>query len=228
MKYIVAGVGVWNEKFFKKYSIVKPGKWYLVQNPEKLEKLLKSKIKPNYIFFLHWRWKVPSNITSKFECVCFHMTDLPFGRGGSPLQNLIVLGYNKTILTALRMDQGMDTGPIYLKKRLSLIGRAEKIYENATKLSWTMINDIIEKKPKPYQQCGKPTIFKRRTPSQSELGNNLSKTQIYDFIRMLDAPGYPKAFLETENYKLIFERPVFRKNELYAQVKITCLGMKNE
>ncbi len=26
----------------------------------------------------------------KFECVCFHMTDVPYGRGGSPLQNLII------------------------------------------------------------------------------------------------------------------------------------------
>ena len=47
------------------------------------------------------------------------MTDLPFGRGGSPLQNLIVRGYKSTKLTAIKVQSGIDTGDIYLKKPFS-------------------------------------------------------------------------------------------------------------
>jgi methionyl-tRNA formyltransferase len=57
---------------------------------------------PSHVFFPHWSWKIPATVHRGFECVIFHMTDLPFGRGGSPLQNLIVRGIERTQLTALR------------------------------------------------------------------------------------------------------------------------------
>ena len=40
---------------------------------------------PDYVLFPHWSYIIPKNITDNFECVVFHMTDLPYGRGGSPL-----------------------------------------------------------------------------------------------------------------------------------------------
>jgi len=36
------------------------------------------------------------------------MTDVPYGRGGSPLQNLIVRGHTETKLTALRCVRDLD------------------------------------------------------------------------------------------------------------------------
>src|SRR2546427_4886313 len=48
-----------------------------------------KQIRPDFVFFPHWSWPIPEEIHSQFECVIFHMTDLPYGRGGSPLQNLI-------------------------------------------------------------------------------------------------------------------------------------------
>ena len=45
---------------------------------------------PKYIFFPHWSKKVDTKIVNNYECVCFHETDLPYGRGGSPIQNLIL------------------------------------------------------------------------------------------------------------------------------------------
>ena len=49
--------------------------------------LREKKIKK--IFIPHWSFIIPKEIYQNFECILFHMTDLPFGRGGSPLQNLI-------------------------------------------------------------------------------------------------------------------------------------------
>ncbi len=37
-----------------------------------------------------------------------HMTDVPYGRGGSPLQNLIARGHTSTKLTAMRMTAEVD------------------------------------------------------------------------------------------------------------------------
>jgi methionyl-tRNA formyltransferase len=74
------------------------------------------------IFFVHWHWKIPPEIHGKYNCIGFHATDLPFGRGGSPIKNLLKLGYKKTKITAFRIVEEMDAGPIYLKKTLSLKG----------------------------------------------------------------------------------------------------------
>ena len=73
-----------------------PGNWTLITTSEDLNVVLKN-FNPDYIF-PHWSNIVPSNITGKFDCVCFRTTDLPFGRGGSPLQNLIVRGVEKQII----------------------------------------------------------------------------------------------------------------------------------
>ena len=44
------------------------------------------------------------------------MTDLPYGRGGSPLQNLIANKIYDTKISAIRAEGGIDTGRIYLKE----------------------------------------------------------------------------------------------------------------
>ena len=80
------------------------------------------------------------------------MTDVPYGRGGSPLQNLIMDGKTETQVTALRMTEEMDAGPVYVKRPMSLEGRAEEIYLRAGAISWDLIFWMIANKPKPIPQ----------------------------------------------------------------------------
>ena len=55
-----------------------------------------------------------------YNCVCFHMTAVPYGRGGSPLQNLIIQGFSSTLITALKMVKELDAGGVYTKRTRSL------------------------------------------------------------------------------------------------------------
>jgi methionyl-tRNA formyltransferase len=220
MTYLVAAIGDWNKFIFEKNVIGLQGTWHYVSSPEELKQKLAGGLEPRYIFFQHWSWIVPEEILIKSECVCFHMTDVPYGRGGSPLQNLIVRGHKETILTALQMEKGIDTGPVYFKKPLTLQGAAKDIYVRATELTWEMIKQIVELEPKPKAQVGEPVVFKRRTPEQSEIESGLSIEQVYDYIRMLDAPGYPKAFLDSKTYHLEFEDAKLEDDELIATVRI--------
>ena len=182
-----------------------------------------EKIEPDYIFFMHWSWIIPANIFEKYECIVFHMTDLPYGRGGSPLQNLIVRGHTSTKLSAIKVDAGIDTGDIYLKKNLELNGAASEIFVRTGHLIKEMIDEILVKKIQPVKQIGEPVYFKRRTPGQSQLGDDLKTIdEVYNFIRMLDAPNYPHAFIETEFFKFEFNAANFSNNgELTAHVRIT-------
>ena len=85
-------------------------------------------IDPQWIFVPHWSHWIPDTIWGQWPTVIFHMTDLPYGRGGSPLQNLIQRGHSSTMLTVLHCGDGLDTGDIYFKQPLSLHGSAEEIF----------------------------------------------------------------------------------------------------
>ncbi len=178
------------------------------------------KINPRYIFFPHWSWLVPNSILTEFNCICFHMTDLPYGRGGSPLQNLIILGHNKTKLSALKMSPELDAGPIYLKESLSLEGSATDIFKRATETTFDMINTIIKSTPSPTPQQGKVVKFTRRKPAESELNSSMSLEEVFDTIRMLDAESYPKAFIELGNIRFELSDVYKSGNELKATVTI--------
>lgn len=219
MEYIIGGVEEWNKKIYLEQSKKLPGKWYLASSSQELQELL-DHVNPKFIFFIHWRWIVDESVVNNYNCVCFHMTDVPYGRGGSPLQNLIVQGHKDTVLTALKMEPTLDTGPVYMKKKLSLDGRAEDIYIRATYLSWEIIKEMIHTDIKPTPQQGETVVFKRRTPDQSELPGNLPIEKVYDHIRMLDAPNYPHAYLEHNGYKIEFKNATLSCGKLFVQAEI--------
>lgn len=179
-----------------------------------------KKINPRYIFFPHWSYIIPAEIYENYECVIFHMTDVPFGRGGSPLQNLIARGIYETKISAIKCVKELDAGPVYMKNHFPLYGSAEEIYLRAGEVIAGMIKNIIENNPKPVEQTGDPVIFKRRTPRESNISQLSSLEQIFDFIRMLDADGYPKAFLEIGNLRLEFSRASLKDDRIIADVII--------
>jgi methionyl-tRNA formyltransferase len=179
-------------------------------------------INPKFIFFPHWSHTVPNEILEMTTCVCFHETDLPYGRGGSPVQNLIALGHRETVVTALKMTDELDAGPIYLKEKLSLEGLAEEVFVRSAYIVADMIKTIITKNPRPTKQVGKPTFFNRRKPSQSKIPiEKASLVDLFDHIRMLDAEGYPKAYLEAGGFRFEISRPALKAGEILADVRIT-------
>ncbi|UZP66801.1 hypothetical protein N1030_14465 [Desulfovibrio mangrovi] len=149
------------------------------------------------------------------------MTDLPFGRGGSPLQNLIQRGFTETKLSALRCTEEVDAGPVYMKRPLSLHGSAEEIFLRAASIMEEMIVEIIDTSPQPVPQSGEPTFFERRKPEQSNISKLPSLEALFDHIRMLDAEGYPAAFLETDRFRMEFRKASLRHGKIEADVTIT-------
>ncbi len=222
-KFIVVGSKPWNRRVFNEVISRYPGQWHFIGSPEKLSLETVRAFNPHYIFFLHWSWKIPDQLIDNYECVCFHMTDVPYGRGGSPLQNLILRGQQHTKLTALRMTRDFDAGPVYLKEDLCLEGNAEEVYIRAAFLSAQMIKRIISEQPSPIPQAGDVVIFKRRKPEESEIPELTSLKSLYDFIRMLDAEGYPRAFFIYKGFRYEFSRAAFYDGRIIADVTITCL-----
>ena len=179
-------------------------------------------INPEWIFVLHWSSIIPQKIWKTWRTIIFHMTDLPYGRGGSPLQNLIKNNHTSTILSAIECQDKLDSGDIYLKKPLSLYGSAEEIFIRADKLMELMIKEIIKNDIVPKEQEGDVVIFKRRIPEESNLitCKEGDLESWHNHIRMLDAEGYPPAFLEIHGMILEFSRSSFKHNGLKVDVII--------
>jgi methionyl-tRNA formyltransferase len=149
------------------------------------------------------------------------MTDLPFGRGGSPLQNLIAMGYSSTKLSAIDCGESLDAGAVYLKRDLSLAGTADEIMLRASDVMAEMIDALLREEPTPQPQTGAVVSFKRRSARDGNLGAAADLTTAFDYIRMLDGEGYPKAFAEIGNLRLEFSRASLKSGELLADVRIT-------
>jgi methionyl-tRNA formyltransferase len=226
--YIIASQHQRHELLFSRLQTTLIGEWFLISTPEKFTFEQLSKIKPKYIFLPHWSHKIPKEITDNFLCIMFHMTDLPFGRGGSPLQNLIVRGFKETKLSAFRCCEQLDAGPVYGKLPLSLLGSAHEIFTRADHLVSQLIFDIIQKDIQPVEQVGDITEFKRRTPEQSNLALLNELSDIYDYIRMLDADGYPAAFLTTDAFNLTFTDAIYENEKVSAQVIFNKKPQKKE
>ncbi len=137
------------------------------------------------------------------------------------MQNLILAGHETTLISALHMTDELDAGDIYMKRPLSLEGRAEEIYHRAADTVFDMIEEIVETSPEPYPQEGDVTKFIRRRPEQSELPTHGSLDHLYDHIRMLDAPTYPLAFVDYGSFRLEFSRAKLRDGRLSATVSIS-------
>jgi len=218
MKIIIANSNPTYTKIVNDLSLL-----YTVEFISTKEELTYEKIVafgPTYIFFPHWSYYIPEKIYSNFKCVVFHMTDLPYGRGGSPLQNLILRGHTDTKLSAIEVVKEIDAGRVYLKVDLSLEGKAREIFKRCEVLIIQLIQSICTTQPTPLPQKGDITIFERRKPADSDLKNLSDPEVVHNYIRMLDADGYPKAYIETENFRFEFTNSTLNEEDISAHVRI--------
>ncbi len=202
---VIATIRPWNIRRARRWR--PPDGWAvkLITTPEEFTAKALRRLRPEVIFFPHWSHIIPAEIFNRWECIVFHMTDLPYGRGGSPLQNLIASGVRNTQVCALRVEEGLDTGPVYMRRPLYIgDGSAADIFNAASRLCFSMIREILAGQPSPVPQVGAVVQFRRRRPEESRIHPSLHGRHLYDFIRMLDAPEYPPAFLEVDGRRIEF------------------------
>ncbi|MDP7196761.1 MAG: formyltransferase family protein [SAR202 cluster bacterium] len=219
MVYLFCAYRDWALKLFQKLKKKYPD-MYLLSSPKKLTINYLKRKKPEIIFFPDWSWIIPNEIISNYKCICFHESNLPKFRGGSPIQNQIIRGITKTKTTAFIMNEKIDAGDIILQKDLSLEGSIQEIFSRMSENDYSLILKIMNGKYKRRKQSGKPTTYSRRKPKESELKSlNHSVNYLYNFIRMLEDP-YPNAFIRIGKQKLIFKKAIYNNKKLSLEVKI--------
>jgi methionyl-tRNA formyltransferase len=220
MSYVLADSRSWRPQMAENLATRTGAHFYRMNSPDELTAENLTKLGIQRVFLPHWSYRIPDAVYSHFDCIVFHMTDVPYGRGGSPLQNLIARGIYETKISALKCTASLDAGPVYMKCALSLHGSAEEIYIRASAVIEDMIVHIITHSPEPVEQQGEVVVFRRRTPEEGNITELSDLRQIYDYIRMLDAEGYPKAFLDVGPFRLEFRRASLTQDGILADVVI--------
>ena len=223
-KFILLSEKAWHDSMFEELSARSGEVWKRIRFKEDFTIDTLNKFNPEKIFIPHWSFIIPNEIWSNFDCVVFHMTDLPFGRGGSPLQNLIVRGFEKTKISAIKVMSGIDTGDIYLKSDLDLSGTAKEIFMRSVPIIQRMISSINDFEIAAVPQIGEVVQFVRRKPEESDISCLSTVGEVYNYIRMLDCEGYPNAFVETEYMIIKFKEAKLGaagNSEIHANVIIT-------
>ena len=197
-----------------------------ISKKEELSLELLETFCPDFVLFPHWNWIVKREIHNHFNCVVFHTAPLPYGRGGSPIQNLIMRGHKISPVCALKMSDGVDDGPIYCKQTISLEGQLSEIFQRLNSAVNVLISRLIYTPLEPVEQVGEVVTFKRLKTADNEIAPNSNIQEIFDKIRMLDDVTYPSAYINLDNVLMEFFEIKKESNEMLCKVRITDKGKK--
>ena len=160
----------------------------------------------------------------QFNCIVFHTSPFPYGRGGSPIQNLILEGFKATPVCAVKMTDELDAGPIYASSDVSLAGTLNSIFSRINDAVNDLIIEIIDNDPLPSDQLGEPHVFKRLTSVENEIPQGLKLEEIYDRIRMVDHADYPNAFIIYGDIKIELSKARLIKDSMEVKCMIKKLS----
>ncbi len=89
----------------------------------------------------------------KAGCVNVHASLLPHWRGAAPIQRAILAGDPVSGVTIMTMDEGLDTGPMLLKRELSIAGKnAGQVTDEMAKLGAEALLEWLRHPASPQPQ----------------------------------------------------------------------------
>lgn len=92
-----------------------------------------SEIKPDLVIVVAYGKILPNDFLTypKYGCINIHASILPKYRGASPIHFAVLNGDEETGVTAMQMDDGLDTGDILLVKKapIGINDTTERMYE---------------------------------------------------------------------------------------------------
>jgi methionyl-tRNA formyltransferase len=135
-----------------------------------------------------------------------HASDLPKGKGWSPLTWQILEGKNKIPVTLFEAVDKVDAGDIYKKEIMEFEGH-ELIDEMRKKLAektFRMLLDFISKYPdnEGIKQEGSESFYEKRKPEESMINLRDSIENQFNLLRVVDNERYP-AFFKYQGKKYI-------------------------
>jgi methionyl-tRNA formyltransferase len=137
-----------------------------------------------------------------------HASDLPAGKGWSPLTWQILKGKNKISVTLFEAVEKIDAGVIYDQVVVPFGGY--ELIDDMHRMIGEIINSMIINFLKAYpnvkgvRQSGRESFYRRRRPEDSKLDPNKTISEQFNLLRVVDNKRYP-AFFEYRRHRYILE-----------------------
>ena len=143
---------------------------------------------------------------NKFNLVV-HESDLPQGKGWSPVTWQVLEGKSTIPVTLFEAAASIDSGQIYSQAYISLNGTEllEEIKHQQGLATQSLIINFVESLPniQGRPQCGDESFYPRRNPEDSRLDIHKSLYDQFDLLRVCDNERYPAHFtIRNEEYVL--------------------------
>ncbi len=149
-------------------------------------------------------------------CLNVHPTLLPRYRGPTSGAHILMNNETESGATVHLIDEGMDTGPIVLQRRVALSrfdtirSLMRKVYAIEPELICEAIERVSspEFRPEPQAEQLASCYPHVRTPNDSRIDPERSLTELFDAIRACDPEDYPAHFyLEGQKVCIRLWRP---------------------
>ncbi len=154
---------------------------------------------------------LPSEILHASEkgCINLHASLLPKYRGAAPIQWALIRGEKTTGVTTMLIDEGLDTGPIFLQKAVQIddednaLTLSEKLSNLGADLVVETIKKIRQGLIKPTPQIGEATYAPQLKKEDGRVIWSLSARDIFNLIRGCYPWPCAYCFFKGERVKLI-------------------------
>jgi methionyl-tRNA formyltransferase len=144
---------------------------------------------------------LPRSVIEAFPhgCINIHASLLPRWRGAAPIQHALLAGDGETGISIMRMDEGLDTGPVYLLESIPIAANetAATLHDKLADLGARNIVKALaaiasgELQPKPQPADG-ATYANKITKAQARIRWSQPAAEIERAIRAFDP--FPGAF----------------------------------
>lgn len=127
-----------------------------------------------------------------------HASDLPKGRGWSPMAWEVLEGADRIAVSLLKAEDGVDSGDIWQKRSFELDGTElleelnAKLFDVELQLMDWALENCDQTVPEP--QIGDPFTWPRRRPTDSKIDPERPLTESFDTIRIADPDRFPAYF----------------------------------
>lgn len=140
-----------------------------------------------------------------------HESDLPKGKGFSPVQWQILEGKNEIIFTLFEAQKEIDSGDIYMQKEVKFSGYDlfDEIRNIQGKETLNLIDEFLSQYPNivPKKQIGDETIYPKRKDKDDMLDIDKSIREQFNHFRIANNDEYPLWFeIDGHKYNLKIEK----------------------
>ena len=152
--------------------------------------------KPDFIIVAAFGQILPRSILDVAPCINLHASLLPQYRGASPVQQSLLNGDEKTGVTSMLMEEGLDTGDILEKiefvipEEMKLHALMQQLTEDACELTLSTIRNFENITPE-KQNENEATLCKKIKKSDGEIDFE-DAVLIYNKYRAFE--GWPGIF----------------------------------